>query len=524
MGWFLTRDGFRAGSDAACATCCASRSCAGSIASTSLVPVAARRGRCSLLGERARSAGAPGLGTDGWQMLVWGFFISTVAALPRHLHDQLAVAHASAGGATRPATTAATTALLALLTLGEGWHNNHHHYPGSARQGFYWWEIDITYYGLEAARRGSASIWDLQPVPGAKCADARPEPRAVRVAIVGAGISGLVAPRRPAPRRHEVTVFEARDWIGGHTHTVDVEDDGRTIAIDTGFIVFNDWTYPNFIAHARPARRAVAALEHELQRCSANAPGSSTTARRSNSLFAQRRNLFRPSFLRMIRDILRFNREAPASWSRATSRPPSGSTSTRGDSAARSSSTTSCRWAAPSGRPRPGRCSASRCASSSTSSAEPWLPVDQRPARLAGGARRLARVRARADRAVRALDPDRRPGARRSARLPQRSHRCAPGRRSARFDARDPRLPQRPGAARCWRIRRRRSARSSARSPISRTKPCCTPTQSVLPRRPLARAAWNYHLRDRQGLRRRADLRHERAAVARHPASVPGRR
>jgi stearoyl-CoA desaturase (Delta-9 desaturase) len=61
-------------------------------------------------------------------------------------------------------TKAATTAWLALLTLGEGWHNNHHYYPMSARQGFYWWEIDITYYLLRTLA-ALGIIWDLKPVP-----------------------------------------------------------------------------------------------------------------------------------------------------------------------------------------------------------------------------------------------------------------------------------------------------------------------------------------------------------------------
>ena len=69
---------------------------------------------------------------------------------------------------------------------------------------------------------------------------------AVKLAIVGSGISGLMAAYRLHPS-HEVTLFEANDYLGGHTHTVEVELDGEHHAIDTGFIVFNDWTYPNFI-------------------------------------------------------------------------------------------------------------------------------------------------------------------------------------------------------------------------------------------------------------------------------------
>ena len=68
----------------------------------------------------------------------------------------------------------------------------------------------------------------------------------MKIAIIGAGISGLTAAYRLSGS-DEITVFEANDYIGGHTHTVDVELDGERHAIDTGFIVFNDWTYPNFI-------------------------------------------------------------------------------------------------------------------------------------------------------------------------------------------------------------------------------------------------------------------------------------
>lgn len=68
----------------------------------------------------------------------------------------------------------------------------------------------------------------------------------MKIAIIGSGIAGLTSAYL-LNRSHDITVFEAADWIGGHTHTVDVNVNGRDYAIDTGFIVFNDWTYPNFI-------------------------------------------------------------------------------------------------------------------------------------------------------------------------------------------------------------------------------------------------------------------------------------
>ena len=131
----------------------------------------------------------------------------------------------------------------------------------------------------------------------------------MKVAVIGSGIAGLTAAAGLAGR-HELTVFEAADWIGGHTNTVDVEEDGRVIAVDTGFIVFNDWTYPNFITMlARlgvPWQPSNMSFSLQCERTGLEYNGTSI-----NSLFAQRRNLLRPSFLHMIWEILRFNREAP---------------------------------------------------------------------------------------------------------------------------------------------------------------------------------------------------------------------
>jgi len=108
---------------------------------------------------------APGLGTGGWQLLVWGFCISTVALW----HSTFAInSFAHRFGSRRYATRdgSRNNAWLALLTLGEGWHNNHHRYPAAARQGFFWWEIDLSWYGLRLlAALGIVS--DLRPVPAA---------------------------------------------------------------------------------------------------------------------------------------------------------------------------------------------------------------------------------------------------------------------------------------------------------------------------------------------------------------------
>jgi len=132
----------------------------------------------------------------------------------------------------------------------------------------------------------------------------------VRVAVVGSGVAGLYAAWRLS-RAHDVTVYEAGDHAGGHTATVDVERAGRTWAIDTGFIVFNDWTYPNFIAMLEELgvgwQPSNMSFSLRCDRTGLEYNGTSV-----NSLFAQRLNALRPSFLRMIADILRFNARAKA--------------------------------------------------------------------------------------------------------------------------------------------------------------------------------------------------------------------
>ena len=106
---------------------------------------------------------APGLGTSGGQLLVWGYFISTVVLI----HATLTINSLSHVWGKRRYNTrddSRNNWFLALITLGEGWHNNHHHYPGSARQGFYWWEVDVSYYVLRAMSLVGL-VSDLKPVP-----------------------------------------------------------------------------------------------------------------------------------------------------------------------------------------------------------------------------------------------------------------------------------------------------------------------------------------------------------------------
>jgi predicted NAD/FAD-binding protein len=130
----------------------------------------------------------------------------------------------------------------------------------------------------------------------------------MKIAIIGTGIAGNVAAYL-LRENHDITVFESDSRIGGHTNTIDVFENERRIPIDTGFIVFNDKTYPNFINLLDEIGQDSQASEMSFSVRSADGSleysGSSL-----NSLFAQRRNLLKPSFHRMIRDILRFNEEA----------------------------------------------------------------------------------------------------------------------------------------------------------------------------------------------------------------------
>jgi predicted NAD/FAD-binding protein len=129
-----------------------------------------------------------------------------------------------------------------------------------------------------------------------------------RVAIVGSGIAGLTAAYR-LQNDVDVTVFEQNDWIGGHTHTVDVTLDGQTYAVDTGFIVFNEWTYPRFLNLLSELNLAHQDTDMSFSVMS-ETTGIEYAGTNLSTLFAQRRRLLSPSYYRFLRDIMRFNRTA----------------------------------------------------------------------------------------------------------------------------------------------------------------------------------------------------------------------
>ena len=143
----------------------------------------------------------------------------------------------------------------------------------------------------------------------------------MKIAVIGAGIAGLSCAYRLRQAGRDVTLFEANDYFGGHTHTVDVTLDGVTHGVDTGFLVFNHRTYPNLVRLFSELAIETAATDMSF---SVKLPIPSLLSSRlagrtlewaggdTDAVFAQRRNAFDPRFLRMVRDILRFNSQATA--------------------------------------------------------------------------------------------------------------------------------------------------------------------------------------------------------------------
>jgi predicted NAD/FAD-binding protein len=128
----------------------------------------------------------------------------------------------------------------------------------------------------------------------------------LKIAIIGSGICGNTIAYH-LNKQHDITVFEAESYIGGHTHTHHIKHEGKEYNVDTGFIVFNDRTYPNFIALLDELKVAWQPSEMSFS-VQCEKTGLEYNGTNLNSLFTQRLNLFKPSFYKMIRDILRFNK------------------------------------------------------------------------------------------------------------------------------------------------------------------------------------------------------------------------
>jgi len=128
----------------------------------------------------------------------------------------------------------------------------------------------------------------------------------MRIGVIGSGISGLTAAYYLS-KNHQVEVFEANSYVGGHTNTIGVDDEKGPLAVDTGFIVFNDRTYPNFIRLLReigvPWQDTMMSFSVRSDRDDLEYRGADL-----NGFFAQRKNLVRPSFYRMLLDLIKFNR------------------------------------------------------------------------------------------------------------------------------------------------------------------------------------------------------------------------
>ncbi len=141
--------------------------------------------------------------------------------------------------------------------------------------------------------------------------------QSLNIAVIGGGISGLTAAHYLS-KKHHVTLFEANDYLGGHTHTQDVQIDDEHFAVNTGFIVYNDWTYPNFIALMDELDVATEASDMSFS-VSCKNTGLEYSGTNLRTLFAQKRNLFSIAHWKMLFDIVRFNKDAKTALNDETS-------------------------------------------------------------------------------------------------------------------------------------------------------------------------------------------------------------
>ncbi|OZB36526.1 MAG: NAD/FAD-binding protein, partial [Halothiobacillus sp. 15-55-196] len=134
--------------------------------------------------------------------------------------------------------------------------------------------------------------------------------KSLKIAVIGSGISGI-ASAWLLSQKHQVHLFEKNDYLGGHTHTHSMKDNGQTVYVDTGFIVFNRPNYPHLTGLLKhfnlPTQPTEMSFGVSLDQGRLEYGGSNLA-----TLFAQKTNLLRPRFLRMVQDILRFNREGKA--------------------------------------------------------------------------------------------------------------------------------------------------------------------------------------------------------------------
>jgi len=123
-----------------------------------------------------------------------------------------------------------------------------------------------------------------------------------KIAVIGSGISGLTSSYLLS-KNHEVSLFEANDYLGGHTNTLTVETKESLNFIDTGFIVFNERTYPNFCQLLKELKVAIQPSDMSFSYRS-DRRGLEYSGRNVNTLFSDRRNLFKMEFYRLIKDII----------------------------------------------------------------------------------------------------------------------------------------------------------------------------------------------------------------------------
>ena len=138
----------------------------------------------------------------------------------------------------------------------------------------------------------------------------------MKIAVIGSGIAGASCAwllSKFARNAHQVTLFEQNDYLGGHTNTINVTLDNVTAPVDTGFLVFNDWTYPNLIALFKHLGVEDAKSEMSFSVKLTDAQHASRiewSGANLATVFAQPSNIFRPKFWRMLKDVVRFNKAA----------------------------------------------------------------------------------------------------------------------------------------------------------------------------------------------------------------------